>query len=86
MLLLDQSSKDTSDTAGPPAPCAVFQPPSVTVQRDRAALFERKPFVHGSFEKMFLQGRLDGADRFTFEEFGVGSEAEGCQYVGLHLL
>ncbi len=40
------------------------------------------------FEKRFLQGRarLDGADRFAFEEFGVGSEAEGCQYVGLYLL
>ncbi len=75
-------------TAEPPAPCAVFQPPFVTVQRDCAAPFERKPFVHGSFEKRFLQGRarLDGADRFAFEEFGVGSEAEGCQYVGLYLL
>src|SRR6266850_1110438 len=49
LLLLNESSEDTSGTAGPPAPRAVFQPPSVTVQRDRAAPFERKPFVHGSF-------------------------------------
>src|SRR6266481_439189 len=27
---------------------------------------------------------LDGADCFAFEEFGVGSEAEGFQHVGLH--
>ena len=29
---------------------------------------------------------LDGADSFTFEEFGVGSEAEGFQHAGLHSL
>jgi hypothetical protein len=29
---------------------------------------------------------LDGADCFTVEEFGVGSEAEGFQQIGLHLL
>jgi hypothetical protein len=57
LLLLDESSEDTSGTAGPPAPCAVSQPPSVTVQRDRAAPFEHKPFVHGSIEKVFLQER-----------------------------
>ena len=47
---------------------------------------ERKPFVSGSFEKVFLKGELDGADCITFEEFSVGSEAEGFQHTGLHLL
>jgi len=28
---------------------------------------------------------LDGADRFAFEEFGVGSKAKGFQQLGLHL-
>src|SRR2546430_12276842 len=28
---------------------------------------------------------LDGAGCFTFEEFSVGSEAEGFQHAGLHL-
>ncbi len=71
---------------GPPAPCVVFQPPSVTVQRDRAAPFERNPLFTDPSKRCSCKGELDGADRFTFEEFGVGSEAEGCQYVGLYLL
>ncbi len=28
---------------------------------------------------------LDGADGFTFEESGVGSDTEGFQQTGLHL-
>jgi uncharacterized protein GlcG (DUF336 family) len=32
------------------------------------------------------KGELDGADRFAFEEFGVRSEAESFQQLGLHLL
>ena len=34
----------------------------------------------------FHKGELDGADRFAFEEFGVRSEAESFQQLGLHLL
>jgi hypothetical protein len=33
----------------------------------------------------FCMEELDGADRFAFEEFGVRSEAEGFQQLGLHL-
>jgi hypothetical protein len=35
--------------------------------------------------KLACKRELDGADCFTFEEFGVGSEAEGFQQLGLHL-
>ncbi len=31
------------------------------------------------------KGELDGADRFAFEEFGIGSKAKGFQQLGLHL-
>ena len=49
----------------------------VTLQRGRAAPFERKPFVHGSSKWRSCKGELADADCFTLEEFGVGSEAEG---------
>jgi len=46
---------------GPPAPCAVFQPPSVTVQRDRAAPFERNPLFTDPSKRCSCKGELDGA-------------------------
>ena len=44
------------------------------------------PFVDGPSARLFVQERaLDGADGFTFEEFGVGSDTEGFQQACLHL-
>ena len=60
-----------------PAPRAVFQPPSVTVQRDRAAHSNANLLFTDPSKRRSRKGELDGADCLTFEEFGVGSEAEG---------
>jgi hypothetical protein len=38
-----------------------------------------------SYWRCSCKRELDGTDCFTFEEFGVGSEAEGFQQLGLHL-
>jgi hypothetical protein len=52
-------------------------PPSVTVQRDRAAHSNANLLFTDPSKRYSCKGELDGADCFTFEEFGVGSEAEG---------
>jgi hypothetical protein len=77
LLLLDKSSEDTSGGRG----------------LQRLAL-SSNPLRHSSANLLFTDPskrssckvELDGADCFTFEEFGVGSKAEGFQHVGLHLL
>jgi hypothetical protein len=35
------------------------------------------PYVYGPLQKVVRARELDGADGFTFEEFGVGSDTEG---------
>jgi len=44
------------------------------------------PLLTDPSKRCSRKGELDGADRFAFEEFGVRSEAESFQQLGLHLL
>jgi hypothetical protein len=52
----------------------------------REAPRERKSLCRRPLQKVVRCKReLDGADGFTFEEFGVGSDTEGFQQADLHL-
>jgi len=55
--------------------------PTIVLRHSNANLLFTDPSKRCSCKE-----ELDGADCFTFEEFGVGSEAEGFQHAGLHSL